>query len=64
MESGTIVELIKDMTFYKKGRLGTFVRYEEGNNKNAEIIWLGEENIYGDVEVVPVSIIREYEEDK
>lgn len=59
MKSGTIVELIKDMTFYKKGRLATFIRYEEGNNKNAEIVWLGEENIHGDVEVVPVSIIRE-----
>lgn len=60
MKKGDIVELIEDMTFYKKGRKAYFIRLAQNPN-NAEIVWFGEEktfNEFGDVEEVPLNIIR------
>ena len=61
MKTGDIVELIEDMTFYKKGRKATFIKEEVHNLSNAEIVWYGEESAYkeyGDCEIVPKKLLR------
>jgi len=58
MIKGDMVELMEDMTFYKKGRRATFIRYEKGNSNNVELAWIGEENAHGDVEVVPAKYLK------
>ncbi|WP_143322906.1 hypothetical protein [Clostridium sp. HBUAS56010] len=58
LKHGDIVELIEDMTFYKKGRKAMYLRSELHNDKNAEIAWLGEKNDCGDVEIVPKRILK------
>ena len=61
MKPGDIVELTEDMTYYKIGRRAHFIRYSKNNPNDAEIVWFGEEetfNLYGDVELVPLNMLR------
>lgn len=58
MKKGDIVELLEDITFYRKGRRATFIRSERANDRNAEIRWLGDDNSYGDVEIVPKRLLK------
>ena len=60
IKRGSIVELIEDTGFYKKGKRAHFIGMADNPN-HAEIVWFGEEssfNEFGDVEEIPIRMLK------
>ena len=62
MKRGDIVELTEGIgCYYHKGRLATFIEYDNGNKNMSAIVFSGEEDEYkkyGDCDVIPTNIIK------
>lgn len=58
MKNGDIVELIEDMTFYKKGERAVVINSISDNKNNCEIRWLDEQYLGGDVDEVPRRLFK------
>lgn len=56
MKKGDIVELIEDITFYKKGRRAVVVG--EYNKNDVEIRYEGERYYGGDVDLMPKRMLK------
>jgi hypothetical protein len=61
MKTGDTIELIEDISFYKRGKKAHFIRVSNRNSNNIEIVWFGEEHAYkefGDVDEYPIKLFK------